>query len=215
MDIVISEESAKSVTDRWPAECRDLAYQLWAFVCGRNAAKVAAMLADRGSSVPERTVQYWASSGEWAKRASDDLGRIAPDIRQQTIAELIYGGLEAARGLRSVVVGDLPGDIEAGIRAADDDLAAGVVDATERKQRVDDLLNRAERLLKTRTTAYVAMLDRAGFSPVGSNAPELPRVSVAEQAKAYRDMTPEERIEEQRRQLDAQRLPAKTARRRR
>lgn len=212
MDKLVVEATEVASPVRWSDDVRELAYQHWAFTSGRNAEKVARALAEIGHPVTSRSIRTWADDGGWALRAHEDLGRIAPDIRQQTIAELIYGGLEAARGLRSVVVGDLPSDVLAQV---DTLLGNEELDAGERDKRLSDLYNRAERLLKTRTTAYVAMLDRAGFSPVGSNAPELPRVSVAEQAKAYRDMTPSERVEEQRRQLDAQRLPAKTARRKR
>lgn len=169
-----------AITDgrqHWDDDVRELGYQLWAYAAGRNASRVADMLAAEGHDVPARTVRYWADAGSWAARASADLAAIAPDIRQQTVAELVYGGLEAARGLRAVVQGEEIAD-------------------------------------KVRVAAYLGMLDRGGFSPVGSNAPELPKVSVQDRAKSFRDMSAEERLDWEREQLGRDALPTKAGKRR-
>lgn len=90
-----------------PEETRELAYQLWAFIAGRNAARVAALLAqDHDTAVPERTVQYWANHYNWAQRASEDVARIAPDLRYQAFSELLFAGLDGARYIRRVNAGE-------------------------------------------------------------------------------------------------------------
>jgi hypothetical protein len=108
-----------------PDESRDMAYQLWAFVAGRNATEVARLLASDayGShTVPARTVQHWASTEGWAERARDDVHRIAPDIRYQTFSELMFGALDGARYIRQVSAGSIDADklrLTASIAAVD------------------------------------------------------------------------------------------------
>lgn len=89
---------------------RELAYQLWAYTCGRNATKVARVLGeDHDAPVPVRTVQYWASADRWGDRVREDLASIAPDLHQTIVSELILGAVESARLLRRSVGDDLPG----------------------------------------------------------------------------------------------------------
>lgn len=83
---------------------RELAYQLWAYTCGRNATRVARVIAEEhGSTVPARTIQYWASTDGWSSRVRDDLSSIAPDLHQTIVSELILGAVESARVLRRSV----------------------------------------------------------------------------------------------------------------
>lgn len=127
-------------SERWPDEVREMAYQLWAYTCGRNAARVCAVLADEhGHEVPLRTVQHWASDGSWSDRVREDLSSIAPDLHQTIVSELILGAVESARLLRRSV-GDHAGD------------------------RPD----------KVQVTSALALLDRAGYSPLGRVAPVQP-----------------------------------------
>lgn len=135
-------------SDRWPDEVRELAYQLWAYTCGRNAVRVCAVLADEHDApVPLRTVQHWASSEGWSDRVREDLSSIAPDLHQTIVSELILGAVESARLLRRSV-----GDHE------------------------------GERPDKVQVTSALALLDRAGYSPLGRVAPVQPATPPASAA---------------------------------
>ena len=53
---------------RYGEDVKELAYQLWAFVAGRNASEVSRLLAtaEYGSiTVPRETVAYWAREYGW------------------------------------------------------------------------------------------------------------------------------------------------------
>lgn len=99
-----------------PQETRDLAYQLWAFVAGRDLRRVAELLAsgDYGESgpitVPDRTLRDWRDRYQWAERAAQDVERIAPDLRHQAFAELVFAGLDGAKYIRQVIAGTTPPD---------------------------------------------------------------------------------------------------------
>lgn len=97
-------------TDRWNDETRELAYQLWAYTCGRNATRVQRVLEqEHDAVVPVRTIQHWAASDRWGERVRDDLSAIAPDLHQTIVSELILGAVESARILRRSV-GDASSD---------------------------------------------------------------------------------------------------------
>jgi hypothetical protein len=85
-------------------ETRELAYQVWAFEAGRKPAQTrAVLLQSYETDVPLRTIHDWVKRYSWAERVDADLAAIAPDIRRQTIAEIILGSLEGARLLRRSV----------------------------------------------------------------------------------------------------------------
>lgn len=99
-----------TTSDRWTDEVRELAYQLWAYTCGRNATRVARVMEDEHDvSVPVRTIQHWAATDDWSTRVRDDLSSIAPDLHQTIVSELILGAVESARVLRRSV-GDSDAD---------------------------------------------------------------------------------------------------------
>jgi hypothetical protein len=95
--------------NRFSDDIKEVAYQLWAFVCSRRVAAVSDLLASGqygdAVEVSSRQVKRWEQSYAWSQRVSDDLKAIAPDIRQQTIAEIVFGALDGARYLRAVVDG--------------------------------------------------------------------------------------------------------------
>lgn len=160
---------------QWPDETRELAYQLWAYVHGRDAKAVAATLArEHHATVPERTLQHWASSGRWAERAAGDLAAIAPALHQGIVADLILGAVESARLLRRSVSPDTAPD---------------------------------ERPDKVAVTAALALLDRAGYSPLGRVAPatvDAPPGALALPDVAALSLDDVERLERER--LDRLRL---------
>lgn len=137
---------------QWDAETIELAYQYWAFVCGRNAkATLRALQTDHGLDIPYRTVADWPQRYGWGDRIRQELATIAPDIQSQTVAELILGGLEAARTLRRSVQDD---------RYILDDDGAIQLD----KYGTPIMAPKPD---KTQVTAALGLLDRAGFSPLG------------------------------------------------
>ncbi len=94
--------------NRYGAQTRDLAYQLWAFRHGRNAEKVAAGLQDSCPQLDGRTVRRWAVEEAWAERADREIRELAPAIHENNVASLIAGSPEAVQALREVARGDFP-----------------------------------------------------------------------------------------------------------
>lgn len=95
--------------NRYEDDVKEAAYQLWAFRCSRRTSEVARLL-ELGDiaepvTVSVRQVQNWVKDFAWAERVNRDLRAIAPDIRDQTIGEIIMGALDGARYLRSVADG--------------------------------------------------------------------------------------------------------------
>jgi hypothetical protein len=92
--------------NRHPDNVKEVAYQLWAFVCSRRPGKVSELLQSgqygEPVSVTDRTILSWSKDQAWSQRVQDDLRAIAPDLREQTITELIFGGLAGARYMRAV-----------------------------------------------------------------------------------------------------------------
>lgn len=88
-------------------DVKERAYQLWAFQASRRAKIVSDLLASGELGDPvdvtERTIRNWATDDGWADRVRRDLRAIAPDMQEQTIAELIMGALSGARYLRAVI----------------------------------------------------------------------------------------------------------------
>lgn len=145
----------KQNRQQWPEEIRELGYQLWAYVHGRDASAVASALArEHDARVPVRTVQHWASAHGWGERATAELSSIAPALHEGIVADLILGAVESARLLRRSVSPDVPAD---------------------------------ERPDKNALVAALALLDRAGYSPLGRVAPAT--VSAPASARALLDVS--------------------------
>lgn len=97
---------------RHPDDVKERAYQLWAFQASRRVALVSDLLAageiGEPVAVPSRTISRWATDDGWPDRVARDLRAIAPDMREQTVGELIMGALGGARYLRAVAEGREP-----------------------------------------------------------------------------------------------------------
>jgi hypothetical protein len=92
--------------NRYDDSLKELAYQLWAFKCGRDSRQVASeLLQAEDVQVNDRTIRYWSTAYQWSERASSDLAAIAPDMLRTSVSELIAGSHEASRYLRRVVNG--------------------------------------------------------------------------------------------------------------
>jgi hypothetical protein len=83
---------------RTPSEVRRLAYQLWAFECGRNCRAVASQL-----GVGDYNVERWAKKERWAERADAELAAIMPDLIRQSAANLRLAAHHASRRLLTIV----------------------------------------------------------------------------------------------------------------
>lgn len=155
-----AERPERDTGIRYPEETKERAYQLWAFLLGGNAEKVAAELAklDPPVIVDGRTVRDWATRYQWAVRRADDWRRIAPDLSLQTVVETRYGLLEAARMARGIVASDDP---KIGSR---DRLAAGA------------LLQRIEESLRT----LAVQADHASARLPATTTPEEAEQRIAE-----------------------------------
>lgn len=147
----------------WSKETKEYAYQLWAYICGRNAGAVARRLREENMLPREmphvrvqETVAHWAKKYEWRLRIKSDFKVIAPDLHDMIAQEVILGARESVEYLRKVV-GE-PGKHDA-----------------------------------NRVRAALALMDRAGFTPIRHRDPVVfdPQVMSDEEVTAY-TLTPED-----------------------
>lgn len=100
---------------------KEIAYQLWAYVCGQNATKTARMLIDGPGDAEDadrppfpdispRTVRDWVTRYNWAERLDRDMKLIAPAIHSRITHELIVGSVDAVTYARQVVTGEIEAD---------------------------------------------------------------------------------------------------------
>src|SRR5690606_3136682 len=83
-----------------PPEWREEAFELWAFVFGRNANATSREMERRGKRVPTQTILRWARTDNWRDKATDRLREMAPDVQAGIITDLIsaaHGSLQASR----------------------------------------------------------------------------------------------------------------------
>lgn len=105
-----------------PDWVRELAYQLWAFHCSQNVAKVADLLnsgqyRDDGGIVPDeeyvdgelpvvtitrQAINQWKNKG-WPQRLASDVRDLAPEIHQQVAGNLMAASLKAAEFYAAVM----------------------------------------------------------------------------------------------------------------
>lgn len=78
-------------------DIKDLAYQLWAYVCRRDASAVARRL-----DVNPRNVQRWAKTEDWTGRYRRDMASIMPDLVEQTAVNLSLAAFEASQRLHEL-----------------------------------------------------------------------------------------------------------------
>lgn len=170
----LRDQHQGSTGTRYSDETKEIAYQLWAFATARNASEVARQLKTEEwghLDVPRETVAYWAREYEWSKRADADVHSIAPNLRYQTFAELLFAGHDGARYIRRVVRGDED------VPFIGDLLEDDTLDEKSRSFRIDIRLKSHDAARKAKLSAAIAAVDRIGFSPVGKSTPdaELPK----------------------------------------
>ncbi len=159
MDRIVDIQTAKSLP--YDEETEALAYQLWAFKCGRRVKDVVRQLSteERGRVPDEHTIRRWAREQGWAEKVRQDIRSIAPDLTEQTIVELILGRAESVTYLRKVVQ-----EASEPTPVLDQRGRALGMDGEWHDVRVAFQPN------KDAITAAVALMDRGGLSHVGSKA---------------------------------------------
>lgn len=101
-----------------PAELPDekeIAFNVWLFLAGRNAAKTARILAELPSddeqfdrepmNIPARTIRDWVSRYNWHEKAESRLKEMAPGIHAHVVQETIIASLQSIQHLRDIVEG--------------------------------------------------------------------------------------------------------------
>lgn len=86
-----------------PKEWREEAFELWAFVFGRNANATAREMENRGKKVPTQTILRWARTDNWRDKAADRLRDMAPDVQAGIITDLISAAHESLQASRKVI----------------------------------------------------------------------------------------------------------------
>jgi hypothetical protein len=142
-------------------EQKHIAMLIWGFRANRNASETARMLStdeyrEHGlDGISRQSVAAWAREGNWAALINKELYREAPVQRFKTQAELILAAPEAARLLRDIQNLDPSLQTDYVVRNRDGEVVEVV--------KVFD-----EKVLKLRLEAAKVVLDRTGFSPVGT-----------------------------------------------
>jgi hypothetical protein len=153
----------RAVRVYWEPATKEYAFQLWAYVCHRNAGEVARILREENRlprEMPHQRVQeyvaHWAKKNDWRLRIKHDFKIIAPDLHDQMAQEIILGARTSIVHLVKVVNGEEKPD-------------------------------------GNRIRAAMALLDRCGFTPIRAKDPIVfePEPQKAEEASDYA-LTPED-----------------------
>lgn len=144
-------------------EQRDMVYRIWAFSADRNAEKTARLVnADEDcrevgiSDLTSRTVRYWVDEFDWRRRATSELHALAPHLRFNAQAALALAAPLAAVALREALESDCMVDRTFLLKDADGN------QRLETRREVDP------KLVQLKVNAAQLVLDRTGFSPVGT-----------------------------------------------
>jgi hypothetical protein len=95
--VVVAEETeGRQVTYRgaYSDEARQLAYEVWSFRAGRNAAAAARILraeCEETHAITDRVIRSWVTSEDWGSRANADLEELAPNIYGGIVTDLLHG----------------------------------------------------------------------------------------------------------------------------
>lgn len=150
---------------RYTDEEKEQVRQVWTFRANRNAGEVVRLLNSKEfaelncQNATERTVRLWAKEGEWDDRANREIWDGAASLRYLAQSELVMGAPEATRFLRRAVA------------LAEEHMMKPMV--TKDGEVVTDqdgrmVLQLDDRVFRVGVQAAQLLLDRAGFSPVGT-----------------------------------------------
>ena len=144
-------------------EQRRYVYEIWAMQGGRNAEKTARLVredpdaVDLGiSGLESRTIRNWARDESWEALSYEDIYKAAPHIRFRAQSALALGSPEAAEVLREAV--NMNCMVTRGIVLKDQD----------GNQRIEFVQEFDTKLFQIKVNAAQLLLDRTGFSPVGT-----------------------------------------------
>lgn len=104
------------MTDLMPVpDEKEIAFNIWMFVAGRNATRTAKILAEAPSDaeqwdrepmhIPARTIRDWVHRYRWEEKADKLLRETAPGIHAHVVQETVIGSLQSIQHLRDVVEG--------------------------------------------------------------------------------------------------------------
>lgn len=104
-----------------PEDVQELAFELWAFECDRNTARVARrldQLLDEGQPRPHQTtISYWARKRGWDIRADQTIASLAPHLRARQLGRLFMMGNQALDTFSQVLTGELDMQKQAPLQA--------------------------------------------------------------------------------------------------
>lgn len=107
MDIAVKRENKPEHAP----EVVELAFELWAFECDRNTARVARRLGemlDEDQPRPHQTtVSYWARTRGWDIKADQRIADLAPHLRARQLGRLFMMGNQALDTFSQVLTGEL------------------------------------------------------------------------------------------------------------
>ena len=166
-------------------EQRDMVYRIWAFSADRNAEKTARLVNEDEdcrevgiSDLTSRTVRYWCDEFDWRRRATAELHQLAPHLRFNAQAALALAAPLAAVALREALESDCL--VERTYIVKDGDGAQRL----EVRREIDP------KLVQLKVQAAQLVLDRTGFSPVGTREIgrlELPPEMITDFAARVKD----------------------------
>lgn len=147
----------------YSSEQRQFVYQIWAFQGNRNAEKTARLVAEHPdaddlklSDLESRTIRNWVKSDNWDSKATEDIFAAAPHIRFRAQSALALASPEAAETLREAATMDCMVARNYILKDADGNMTI--------ETRMEFDVN----LYKVKVNAAQLILDRTGFSPVGT-----------------------------------------------
>jgi hypothetical protein len=145
---------------------RDAVYRIWAFAANRNSVLTAQMVNEDAdlavlgiSGVTDRTIRNWVDEFDWEYKANEELYKLAPDLRSSAQATLALAAPEASAVLRRVMAMNWEREIPVLHKGEPVLLDDGSVMTYK-------LLDKD--VLKAVVQAAQLVLDRTGFSPVGT-----------------------------------------------
>ena len=161
--------SERAIRPTYTDEQRHMAMIIWGFRANRNSSETARMLSTDEfreiglDGVPRQTIAEWAREHRWNAAVNKELYRDAPTHRWKAQAELVLAAPEAARILREIITNATWMYVETVVR---DTNGIPVVDESGQHAMTELVFN--EKLVKLRLEAAKLVLDRTGFSPVGT-----------------------------------------------
>jgi hypothetical protein len=190
---------------------RNLAFECWAYLAGRNSRKAARLLDEPqyDEFFPDgrpawQSIYYWSTTENWSERVNDQIMAIAGDHRLQTKLELHLGSKEAVEYLRD--------GVQKAIKYAADHPDGGEVVYRTTKDGSEEAFRIPPPVFLDKV-----LMDRSGYSPIGVKADlghiEAPVQKLQLDAVSVSEMTIEQILEREERIKELARKHAQLPRR--